>query len=338
MKVPIIEKGNNKFFARFRVLWTRVLWIFSLFLVAFSFSQLAFSESIPSWVAHVPPSLDSYYVVGVGTAETRAEASSKARQDALSQIVLGINASISTQSSFTTAHEESLTTGQVSDFQEAYRKIQVRGNSAVQGFRVQRTHFESASKGGVNCYVLGKIDKEELEKSIQKMEELREELSQTHTLVLALNINPFENEIAVQESLNSFLEEFYQSQGYSVFVTSLDLELLSKDSAYKNISELSRIIQDEVDSPIQKLVYATVIIEKQYMDKERSFSFYIQEGSLILREISIESKKILFTKRFRDKGVSSRNFESAHTKLEEKLLTQFLGNTKSSASSEDYYY
>ncbi len=275
----------------------------------------------PNWVNNVPISSRGYYFVGSGSGPTKTSAKKRAKQDALGQVILMVNASISSDSTFSSRYEQNSETADESSFEGGYRKIKVRGRSAIKQFKIEKTYFEKGANNTFECYLLAIIPKKAVNKSMKDMENLRAKMAKTPTVVVAVTINPYNKETYQNEQLQDYLEQFYKDQGYNIVSADVDVEKLKGKSSKRHISKIKKMLGKKA----KNLIYVSITPKRVRRETVGSFSFYVVEGSLSLREISLKGKKVNSVQHFTNKGISKHSLAKAFSELEKNLIADLLG-------------
>ncbi|GMT50125.1 MAG: hypothetical protein IEMM0008_1664 [bacterium] len=284
----------------------------------------SYESGEPNWVNNVPTSSRGYYFVGSGSGRTKVSAKKRARQDALGQVILMVNASISSDSSFSSRYEESSETDDESSFSGGYRKIKVRGRSAIKRFKIVKTHFEKKDNNTFECYLLAMIPKKAVNESIKNMEDLRGKIGKTPTVVVAVTINPYSKETYQNEQLQDYLEQFYKDQGYNIVSADVDVGKLKGKSSKRHISKIKKMLRKKA----KNLIYVSITPKRVRRETIGSFSFYVVEGTLSLREISLKGKKVSSVQYFTNKGISKHSLSKAFSELEKNLIADLLGKSE----------
>ena len=276
----------------------------------------------PRWTEVLPLSINSYYFVGIGSGRTKDKAKEVAIQDALSQIILMINTSITTNNSFSLRYSEKNSNKDktFSSLEGGYKTIKVKGSHTIQNFEVKKIYFSSEGSSHMTAYILGKIPKLVIDDAIEKIKLLREEVSKYKTVIVSLTINKYENKIYYNETLQGYLEQFYLSQGYNVVPLKIDLNFLNIKDSQENII---KGIQDQTKGKAEKLIYASIYSKNFQKIIANSSIFYSVVGSLTLKKVNINNNKIEYLKQFNDKALSN-NLDKSFNNLEMKLINNFL--------------
>ncbi|HEO65300.1 MAG TPA: hypothetical protein ENI73_05435 [Spirochaetes bacterium] len=275
----------------------------------------------PDWVNNVPTSSKGYYFVGTGNGRSKANAKKIAKQDALGQVILMVNASISSDSTFSSQYEESSEAEADSAFAGGYRKIKVRGRSAIKRFKIVKTRFEKGANNTFDCYLLAIIPKKAVNKSMKDMENLRATMAKTPTVVVAVTINPYSKETYQNEQLQDYLEQFYKDQGYNIISADVDVGKLKGKSPRRHISKIKKMLGKKA----KNLIYVSITPKRVRRETTGSFSYYVVEGNLSLREISLKGKKVNSVQNFSNKGISKYSLAKAFSELEKNLIADLLG-------------
>lgn len=277
----------------------------------------------PSWVTKVPQSTSFYYFVGTGSGKNKADSRAQAVDDALGQVVLTINATISTKSSYSSVYEQNnQPDSSPSLVEKGYKKIKVKGRSAIDQFSVKETYYERGLSDSQVTHVLAAVPKSAIDEAIEKMRAIRAELAASPTALIAVTINPYDKKTYQNSSLQSFFEQFYLDQGYNIISDPIDVSDIHSKSDQANIEQ----IKAKLDKKFKRLIYVSIIPER--VNKETfggNLAFYVVEGDLNIREILLENNKILSTQTFSNKGIHKAGVAKAFSELEKNLIQDLTG-------------
>lgn len=294
-------------------------------------SQFASQGGVPGWVTKVPQSSSYYYFVGTGSGKNKADSKAQAVDDALGQVVLTINATISTQSSYSSVYEQNnKPDSNPSLVEKGYKKIKVKGRNTIDQFSVKETYYEKGLSNSQTTHVLAAVPKAAIDEAIEKMKALRAELADSPTAVIAVTINTYNKKTYQNSSLQSFFEKFYIDQGYNVITDSIDVSDIKSKSDKANI----QAIKAKLDKKFKRLIYVSIIPES--ITKERfggNLDFYVVEGDLNIREVILEDEKIVSTQTFSNKGIHRAGFPKAFSELEKNLIQDLTGEGSGSKDS-----
>jgi len=280
----------------------------------------------PDWIRTVPKSISSYYFLGMGSGKNKTEANNSARQDALGQVILIVNSTISTNNEFNTVYEENSSTQDYKLMKNGYSKIKVKGETAIKNFQVKKTYFEE-DRDGFTAYVLGEVPKATINEEIARMKKLREELSETSIAVVAIAVNAKPKEIYYNEELKSFLEQFYKSQGYKLVSLDIDPQQLTGDTSNALISQVKEMAGDKA----KKIVFASIRLTNARVEDAKGYQFYVVEGSLTINELSGTSDEVTSVQHVTGKGISKHDFRKAFMNLEKNLVEALTGKQEDSS-------
>lgn len=292
-----------------------------------SLEQQKPGQDKPKWVDKLPLSINSYVFVGTGSGKNKSVARKNAIQDVLGHVVLLINATITKESNFSSVYSES-TKGDNDSFEKrGYTKIKVKGSSSIKNVRIKATYYEEEEDEYV-AYVLAEVPKDTIEEAIEEMEELRERLANTPTVIVAVTITP-EKKVSEHTELKNYLEQFYQAQGYNISSVDFDTNKLRGSRPRSHIVQLKKALSKKS----KRIIYAVIRSKRVSKSQIGAYSFISVRGTLLITEILLDSGKVMSVQNFRNKGVDTRSAERAFDKLVQNLIEDLFGKQE-----DDNYY
>ncbi len=285
----------------------------------------------PEWVQEKPQKSGYFYFVGMGSARSRVKAYKNAEADAYSKIVLYINATITSDSSFSEVYEERDEEESMS--KRGIQKTRVKGKAFLKKIKFPKKHAESSSEG-YDAYVLAEVPKKEILAAIKRMEDLRKKLAETPTAVVALSMNKKTKEVSRNEKIEAAYENFYTEQGYNIQSIDIDVDKLSSKSVKANISRLKKMLKKK---GIKMLIFAAITIKRERTENIQGTDWHVVEGILTVREIYLtKKKKIVKALTIAGKGINPYDFDKAYIKFENDLLEKLLGGGEEEEDDEDF--
>lgn len=303
--------------------------LFTLFVMILS-SNL-FAE--PRWFESPPKSSNYYYFAGVGKSKTRAGAKNAALADVFSQIVYLVRASISSNATFEKYVEEN--EKDIRKNSSIFKKVRAKGQAVIENFEVDKQETEKETVKGKTkrvFYVLVKVPKSEIVKARKRLEKEAKQKKEKPMGIFAFAV--FRGMVAKVDSIKSTLESVYKEMGFNI--QSVHLESLTAPIA-ASPSRFVKYLQGRSNGKIKKAIICMIYPSGVRRERLGRFKVTSLLGTLIIREVNLESGEIISTKKYEGKGISMRRgsdaVEDALRKLIKNLSEEILGKEE---EEDDY--
>jgi len=300
------------------------------------FGTMAVSQ--PQWYERPPKAEGFYYFSGIGKGLSARAAKEAALADIFSQIVYMVSASVTSNSSFEKYVEENGADAKKSS--AVYSKVRAKGEAVIEQFEIEEQSASKEEQEGKKyevLYLLAKIPMSEIAKARERAEKERQERLAAPMAIFAIALFP-DKRIEEVDSVQGELENLYKSMGFSVKTTDIDFTT----DALRTTGRTITFLKGQVGSEIKKVLLC--VIQPSNVRKENrlgKFSITSILGDMVIREIDLNSGKIISTSQISGKGVSMRKgddaTEDAFRKLVKSLSDALLGEEGASGKKEEYF-
>lgn len=300
------------------------------------FGNMAVSQ--PEWYERPPKASGFYYFSGIGKGLSARAAKEAALADIFSQIVYMVSASVTSNSSFEKYVEENGADAKKSS--AVYSKVRAKGEAVIEQFEIEEQSAAKEEQEGKKyevLYLLAKIPMSEIAKARERAEKEKQERLAAPMAVFALALFP-DKRVETVDSIQGELENLYKSMGFSV--KTVDVEFAP--DALRTTGRAVSFLKSQVGGEIKKALLCVIMpsnIRKE--NKLGKFPITSVLGEIIIREIDLETGKIISTNQITGKGISMRKGddapEDAFRKLIKSLTESLLGDEGAAGKKEEYF-
>ncbi len=306
--------------------------VFFILILIFVGLSVSYSRP-PSWYMQTPTSRYYYYFSGSFTADTTTKAVNSAKAETIGSILFMINSTVSATQTFDKVYRR--TSGR-KDSQDSrlFKKIKTRGRAVVSRLQFVRKHIARARNGKISAYVLARIPKSEVEKSILKYKRMRQRLASLKTACIILVRYP-NGEVKEASVLKNFIEKFYrETLGYNIVEADINLE----DLKGLSIGRLTYKIKNLLPGYNQVILGLVELNERPTRRTNRVGGITMRtisvSGRFLLRTVELDTMKVVSNNDFSARGVSTRGANQAMEEMVNEFKKQLSGDN-SSAGGRD---